>query len=534
MLFNEIKLGYPSLWLKTTESTRAIQSLTTYDFRTFFTIDFELGFSQYIKGTWKTILIDILNPETEQIVPTATFNSAVAMDYLMKTKFEKPITFISNLLGKPDEALAPYIPFISFLNSNYRTNFWLDDVSASNNQILFISSIDCPEEYTHMFKNIEFSYPTPEELSTVVNHIDTSSAGRFVQQDSVKEIVRAGLGLTEDKFVDLCLQSIVQTNKVDPKYIYDQKMLQIKQAGILEIIKPSISFANIGGLDNIKDIIQRTKALWSNREQAKSYGVVPIRRVLMVGVPGTGKSAICQATAHELGLDLARTGISQVMNSFVGQSESNMRAVFKQIKMMTPLCVWIDEFGRDLSGGASSSSVDAGTTDRVHGEFLTGLQELPEDTFLMCAANQIENLRPEMLRADRFDKIVFVGLPSLSERKDILKIYLQSIKTDHEFDYDILSEKTEFFTGAELSALIKEVKFFVVSSELRAINTADIMKYIPLTKNILWNKNRDMIKGMYQYAMEQWDWASTEQQNDAKLILSGRKSDSQLESAWKI
>ena len=273
-------------------------------------------------------------------------------------------------------------------------------------------------------------------------------------------------------------------------------MLQIKQAGILEIIKPTISFANIGGLDNIKDIIQRTKALWSNREQAKSYGVVPIRRVLMVGVPGTGKSAICQATAHELGLDLARTGISQVMNSFVGQSESNMRSVFKQIKMMTPLCVWIDEFGRDLSGGASSASVDAGTTDRVHGEFLTGLQELPEDTFLMCAANQIENLKPEMLRADRFDKIVFVGLPSLSERKDILKIYLKSIKTDHEFDYDILSEKTEFFTGAELSALIKEVKFFVVSSELRAINTADIMKYIPLTRNILWNKNRDMIKGM--------------------------------------
>ena len=66
-----------------------------------------------------------------------------------------------------------------------------------------------------MFKNIEFSYPTPEELSTVINHIDTSSAGRFVEQDSVREIVRAGLGLTEDKFVDLCLQSIIQTNKTE-------------------------------------------------------------------------------------------------------------------------------------------------------------------------------------------------------------------------------------------------------------------------------------------------------------------------------
>jgi SpoVK/Ycf46/Vps4 family AAA+-type ATPase len=222
------------------------------------------------------------------------------------------------------------------------------------------------------------------------------------------------------------------------------------------------------------------------------------------------------------------------MNSFVGQSEQNMRAVFQQIKMMTPLCVWIDEFGRDLSGGASSASVDAGTTDRVHGEFLTGLQELPEDTFLMCAANQIENLRPEMLRADRFDKIVFVGLPSLEERKDIFKICLKTIDTDHQFDLDALAEKAEYFTGAEITALIKEVKFFVVSSELRSINTNDIISYIPNVRNILWNKNRDMIKGMYQYALEQWDWASTEQQKDAKLILSGRKSNSESELAWKI
>ena len=133
-----------------------------------------------------------------------------------------------------------------------------------------------------------------------------------------------------------------------------------------------------------------------------------------MGIPGTGKSAICEATANALGLDLARTGVSQVMNSFVGQSEANMRAVFNQIKVMAPLCVWIDEFGRDMSGGQSSSHVDGGTTDRVHGEFLTGLQELPENVFLICAANQIENLKPEMLRAERFDKIIFVGLPSQS------------------------------------------------------------------------------------------------------------------------
>ena len=534
MLFDEIKLGYPALWLKTTEFSRAAESLISYDFRDFYTIDFESAFSQYVDGSWKTVLIETLNPETNERVAQSTFDPSVSLDYFINLKSEKPVTFILSIIGKPDMTLPPYMSFIASLNSKYRKNFWTDDANAGAIQIIFLSSTDAPEEYAHMFKNVEFSYPNAEELFTVVNHIDNASAGRFIKQDSVKDIVRSGLGLAEDQFVDLCLRSILHHNEVNPKYIYDQKMAKIKQAGILEIIKPTISFANIGGLDNIKDIIQRTKLLWDNREQAKSFGVVPIRRVLMVGVPGTGKSAICQATAHELGLDLARTGISQVMNSFVGQSEQNMRAVFQQIKMMTPLCVWIDEFGRDLSGGASSASVDAGTTDRVHGEFLTGLQELPEDTFLMCAANQIENLRPEMLRADRFDKIVFVGLPSLEERKDIFKICLKTIDTDHQFDLDALAEKAEYFTGAEITALIKEVKFFVVSSELRSINTNDIISYIPNVRNILWNKNRDMIKGMYQYALEQWDWASTEQQKDAKLILSGRKSNSESELAWKI
>jgi SpoVK/Ycf46/Vps4 family AAA+-type ATPase len=190
---------------------------------------------------------------------------------------------------------------------------------------------------------------------------------------------------------------------------------------------------------------------------------------------------------------------------------------------MAPLCVWIDEFGRDLSGGASSSHVDGGTTDRVHGEFLTGLQELPENVFLMCAANQLDHLKPEMLRADRFDKILFVGLPSSSEREDIFKIYLSDIETDHNFNYAQLSASTCYFTGAEIKSLINEVKFFVSSSELRSITTQDIISYVPRMRNILWNKSRDMIQDLYKNALEQWDWASTEQLEDAKMVINPTK-----------
>jgi SpoVK/Ycf46/Vps4 family AAA+-type ATPase len=198
-----------------------------------------------------------------------------------------------------------------------------------------------------------------------------------------------------------------------------------------------------------------------------------------------------------------------------------MRAVFQQIKVMAPLCVWIDEFGRDLSGGASSSHVDGGTTDRVHGEFLTGLQELPSNVFLMCAANQLDNLRPEMLRAERFDKIMFVGLPTFEERISIIQIYLKDVVSDHQFNYEEISNATTCFTGAEIKSLIREVKFNMALNYGRSVTTNDIIEHAPKMRNILWNKNRQMIQDLYSTAIEQWDWASEGQFNDATKIVGG-------------
>jgi SpoVK/Ycf46/Vps4 family AAA+-type ATPase len=327
------------------------------------------------------------------------------------------------------------------------------------------------------------------------------------------------------------LTSVVERGSVDADYIYAQKMKEVKEKGILEIIRPKITFDQIGGLDNIKNLISKNAVLWHEPQKAKAFGITPISRILMVGVPGTGKSAICEATASALGLDLARTGVSQVMNSFVGQSEANMRAVFQQIKVMAPLCVWIDEFGRDLSGGASSSHVDGGTTDRVHGEFLTGLQELPSNVFLMCAANQLDNLRPEMLRAERFDKIMFVGLPSFQERVSIAKIYLNDIESDHNFNYEQIADATVYFTGAEIKSLIREVKFNIALNQGRSATTDDIIEHVPKMRNILWNKSRQMIQDLYSTAIEQWDWASQDQFNDADKVIGGKLSGSAMPKA---
>lgn len=521
MLFSQIKLGYPTLWVKSIDSFKTIESIVNYPGRVYFTIDSNKGFSEFKNGKWMPVLVDMPNPNNpEELIKKPTFDFVVANEFLATYLPDSSKTFIFNIFAQAQEFVGSYAGLFNNATMQYRDAFWTNDLSQMPLQYIVTSPFDCPEDFSHLFKSVEIGYPSSEELVTVLSHISGASDGQLVKPETVKDIVNAGLGLSESEFINLSLQSVLECGEVSSEYIYSQKMNDMKKNGILEIIKPKVRFENIGGLDAIKDLIIRNANLWHNPEQAAKFGISPIRRMLMVGIPGTGKSAICEATANALDLDLARTGVSQVMNSYIGQSEQNMRTVFKQINAMAPLCVWIDEFGRDLSGGSSSSHVDGGTTDRVHGEFLTGLQELPDNVFLMCAANQLEHLKPEMLRADRFDKIMFVGLPAFNERKDIIKIYLSDIDTNHTYDYDAIAHATQYFTGAEIKSLIKEVKFYVSSSELRAINTKDIVSYAPKMRNILWNKSRPMIQDLYKTALDQWDWASTDQLEDAKLVLN--------------
>jgi len=136
-----------------------------------------------------------------------------------------------------------------------------------------------------------------------------------------------------------------------------------------------------------------------------------------------------------------------------------------------------------------------------------------------------------MLRAERFDKIFFVGLPAFNERVDIIKIYLP----DGNFDYEALAHATKYFTGAEIKSLIKEVKFNIVSSERRHLTTTDVVNAAPKMRNILWNKERDMIKELYRYAYENWDWASSFQYNEIDDILHGKVSNpSPSSNNWSL
>lgn len=510
-LAEHLKIRTPVLWVDTPDPYRYQEMVTLLSPTDVYIMDPIEGFSVFDKEHNKFIpvLMDLVSMGGEPYQGSC-YSLPQALGYVLEAKG----TFIVHNAHKLKDDL---MGIFGLVVQQYRQTFFSDDASVLPTQLVCFSyGEELPADISHLVEYVNPGVPSLEELVEICGIMAAHAGSMFKDPIDAKAVAASGVGLTESDFIKTCLLSAKNSKTIDPGFVNKAKMDQIKMSGNLEIRKPKLSLDDIGGLDRAKELIRHISWMWDNPEETKKMSLVPLRRILLVGVPGSGKSAICEATASTLGLDLAKTGISQNMNKFIGQSEENMRKSFAMLKALAPIVAWVDEVGRDLSQGHWQG--DGGTTSRVHGEFLTGMQELPDNVLFVGAANLIENIAPEMLRADRFDCIMFVGFPTLDERKDIFKIHLGEVF--EEFNLDALAEMTESFTGAEIKALVAETRFRVSMSDHRMIKTDDVLAQIPLQKNRMWLRYRPQILGMYDKALTEWDWASSAQQEDAQLILS--------------
>lgn len=523
-LATQLAARTPLLWVQSHEPRRVIHTtIENCGSRRVFRIDPETSnLYESVERNGLRVWVLVLDPEyfpqdeDGNAIPLPINDPALAFRYIHKAG---GIQFIENAHIRAKDMLG----FVGQKEYTWMDAFFEDDAESLGSTIVFISiNDDIPLEIARSVVLVNFDLPTAEELSNIISYISKGTGMPALTTPAHEGIVRAGLGLTEAEFINALTSSLVTRNSFDPELIMSAKLSQMKKDGLLEIKVPSISMTDIGGLDGAKTLIEQITWVWRNPAEAKRFGVKAVNKVVLVGVPGCGKSRLCEAAATEMGLELVKFGVSKLMSKFIGESETNARRAFKQIHAMAPLCLWTDEVGRDFSGGASSNSVDGGTTDRVQGEFLTGLQELPDDVFWFAAANKIDHLPPEMLRSGRIDTILFVGLPTQQERRSILSIHLGEHRAGH--DLDMLAKHTSRFTGAELAQLVKSSRFDVVGREHRMPTDADIIDYIPRLRNRLWITRRQEIVAMYKRALTEWEWASSEQYDEADRIVSNGTS----------
>jgi len=301
----------------------------------------------------------------------------------------------------------------------------------------------------------------------------------------------------------------------------------IRKSGILEFFQPAESMASVGGLDQLKGWFNQRGGAFT--EEAAEFGLEPPKGVMLLGIPGCGKSLTAKAAAALWRFPLIRFDLGKVFGGIVGESERNIREALRVAEAVSPCILWIDEIEKGLAGSQSSGQTDGGVTSRVFGTFLTWMQEKTAPVFVLATSNNIEQLPPEMLRKGRFDEIFFCDLPSEKIRQDIFKIHLSTHNKDilGEFDINALAKGSPLFSGAEIEQAVKD-GMFTAFSENRRLNQSDVKNAIsgtyPLAKTM-----REGIGKMREWASARARMASSgETESVAKQ--SGEKEPPKLRS----
>jgi len=306
-------------------------------------------------------------------------------------------------------------------------------------------SIKLTPELEQFFTVIDLPLPDTEEL-----HVIQKELVKPVNVKPNKAASRAAKGLTEFQAECSYALSIIQTGYVSTKVVTNSKAQMIRKSGLMEFWTPE-SIKNVGGLGNLKSFIEsRKKAFDVDSTMPKPKGI------LLVGIPGTGKSLSCKATASIMGWPLIRLDIGGLKNSLVGESERRMREATKVIDAFGEAVIWLDEVEKAFAGTRGSGESDGGTTASMFGHFLTWMQETKTPILVMATANDISKLPPEFIRAGRFDATFFVDLPTAEERGEVLTIMNLRYGTDVPLNN---AHDLNDFTGAEIEQLVKDSLF---------------------------------------------------------------------------
>jgi ATP-dependent 26S proteasome regulatory subunit len=223
----------------------------------------------------------------------------------------------------------------------------------------------------------------------------------------------------------------------------------------LERVKLTAKDVTIGGLTGLQAWLEKQRPLLTM--DLRERGLRPPRGVLLVGVPGCGKSLSAKAIATSWNLPLYRLDLANIHGQYLGQSEARLKEALSTAERVAPCVLWIDEIEKGLAGSGSSS--DGGTSTRLVGHFLYWLQEGRARVFVVSTANDIARLPPELFRRGRFDELFFVDLPNPSERQEIVALYSHKYMR-RELPPAMLQELvdlSEGFAGADIDAAVADV-----------------------------------------------------------------------------
>lgn len=267
-----------------------------------------------------------------------------------------------------------------------------------------------------------------------------------------------GLSISQARRVlsDAIAEDMALTDR-DVNVVLAAKRRLLHADGVLEYVQTPLTLDAIAGMRRLKQWLRVREDAFT--EEAEAFGLHPPRGVLLLGVPGAGKSLCAKAVAASWNRPLLRLDPSALYDRFIGESERRLRRALEQAEAMSPIVLWIDEIEKGFAS-ASASSNDGGLSQRMFGTLLNWMQEHTAPVFMVATANNIDALPPELLRKGRFDEVFFVDLPTATVRRAIFRIHLKRRGLDPKrFDLDRLTEASAGYTGAEIESAIGSAVF---------------------------------------------------------------------------
>ena len=466
------------------EATKDYQDKAIYEYRAFGMVDFETK----VKEEDVTDLYNFLDTLYSEGIKTNVF-----------------------LLIKNAEEEMKDAKNIAYIKKIAETRYSSPDYNFT---IIIVSETETvPKELEKFTSILDIPNMSKDEIEKYILKFSKDNNIKVDEKD-IGEVAISLKGLTKleiDHVLNMIIESKNNISISGRDIIIKEKGQIIKKSSILEIIDFKEKIEDIGGLEGLKEWLKSKAQVFRRLDEAKKFGVDTPKGVLLVGMPGCGKSLAAKASARLFNVPLLRLDIGRLLGKYVGESEHNMRVALKTAESISPCILWIDEIekafaGINQDGGASD------ITKRLFGQFLTWLQEKENTVFVVATANDVTVFPPEFFRKGRFDEIFFIDFPNEEEREKIFKIHLEKRgKLNDKIDIKKLAKETIGYCGADIEEVVKmtvEIIFNVEDieneedSKLTTQDLLDSIKSIDSLSNILADKIEVLKKGYDKFKIK--------------------------------
>ena len=384
------------------------------------------------------------------------------------------------------------VPDISSDNSDARQLYDLAMLAnESGGMVIVLTNNSVWNQLRRLGMTVKLDYPNESEMYSIISeYINDYRSNISIEWDNndLREAASSLNGVTKIEAENVIASLIAKRSitKSDLEEIRQSKDRMFSDMSGLEKIQVDSSTVAVGGLEGLQHWLDEKKALLSpeKRDEMKKRGLHPPRGILLVGVPGCGKSLSAKAISANWKLPLYRLDFATVQGSYVGQSEQQLKDALTMAENVSPCILWIDEIEKGLAG----SSGDSGVSTRMVGQFLFWLQECKKQVFVVATANDVSMLPSELLRRGRFDELFFVDLPTADERRSIISMYMKKyLKLQFEGPFaDQIVEATNGFTGADLESAVRDIAYRKLANDSFEYTEQTLMdafeNVVPLSK----------------------------------------------------